>query len=69
MNDPTVAGQRALPLLSELDRDLILSSADRCEHLLRVADQYPQDLDVASGCRRRASGESMFAFAVAEGRA
>lgn len=69
MNDPTVSGQRALPLLSELDRDMIAGTAERCEQLLRIADQNAQDLDVFAICRRRASGEAMFALAIAEGRA
>lgn len=69
MNDPTTAGQRALPLLGELDRDLIAGAAERCEQLLRIADQNARDLDVYACCRRRASGEAMFALAIAEGRA
>ncbi len=69
MNDPTIAGQRALSLLSELDREMILGAATRCEELLRIADRARQDVDVHACCRRRASGEAMFAFAIAEGRA
>jgi hypothetical protein len=69
MNDPTIAGQLNLSLLSWLDRELIHDAAVNCERLLRIADAYPGDVDVASGCRRRASGEAVFALAVAEGRA
>ena len=68
MSDPTIAGQLSLPLLSWLDREIILDAAVRCEQLLRVAAAYPGDVDVAAACRRRASGEAMFAFAVAGGR-
>lgn len=69
MNDPTITGQRSLPLLSELDREMIVDAATRCEELLRIADRAEQDVDVHACCRRRASGEAMFALAVAEGRA
>jgi hypothetical protein len=67
MNRPVIL-QGTLPLLSELDRDMIVGTAFRCEQLLRIADQNAQDFDVHACCRRRAAGEAMFAQAIAEGR-